>query len=122
VHLWWMIALAPLPPSACSKIQPEVMFWISIGMTIIMLTMPMYTPERSRGTILATMMYGMPIMDAHAIPSPIMGTSRAYSFVMLPKVISEIVPIARAAAPTTLAPNRAASGIRPIAAKMVTKL
>jgi hypothetical protein len=51
-----MIAFAPLLPSRFSKIQPKVTFWISIGMTIIMLTMPMYTPERSRGTMLATMM------------------------------------------------------------------
>ena len=36
-----MIALVPLPPSRCSKIQPKVTVWISIGTTIIMLRMPM---------------------------------------------------------------------------------
>jgi hypothetical protein len=34
-----MIAFAPLPPNRCSYIQPKVTFSISIGTTIIMLTM-----------------------------------------------------------------------------------
>ena len=36
-----MIALLPRPSSRCSKIQPNVIVWISIGTTIIMFRMPM---------------------------------------------------------------------------------
>ena len=35
-----MIALVPLPPSRCSKIQPNVTVWISIGTTTIMFRIP----------------------------------------------------------------------------------
>jgi hypothetical protein len=35
-----MIALVPLPPSRCSKIQPKVRVWISIGTTTIMFRIP----------------------------------------------------------------------------------
>jgi hypothetical protein len=50
------MALVPSPPSTFSKIQPNVTVWMSMGTTIIMLTMPMYTPRRPLGTMLATRM------------------------------------------------------------------
>jgi hypothetical protein len=73
-----MIALVPSPPSTFSKIQPNVTVWMRIGTAIIIFTMPMYTPRRSLSTMLATMKYGIPIMEAQAMPSRIMDKRATY--------------------------------------------
>lgn len=99
-----MIALDPLSASRFSKIHPKVTVWISIGTTIIMFRIPMYTPVRSRGTMLATIRYGTPTMLAQQTPKPIMGMNIRYWLVMLASANSDTAASSRQPACTRLPP------------------
>ena len=112
----------PLLSRRLPKIVPNVSVWISIGTTIIMFKIPMYTPVRSRGTMLATIRYGTPTMLAQQMPMPIIGTRLKAWFPICDRAASEIPARARQPACTRFPPKRWHNGSRNRADSIVTKL
>src|SRR6185436_13426644 len=95
---------------------------MSIGMTIIMLMMPMYTPNRVDGIIRTAMMYGTPMIEAQAMPRPMMGMKIRYWFVSDGTIINPTAASSRHTQCTVLAPRFLANATSEKATLKVTML
>ena len=96
--------------------------WIIMGITIIMLIIPMYTPKRSLGILPTTIKYGTPIILAQATPKPVMGAKSRYLFSMVGKINRPIPAMIRQAKCTHLGLYFFVSHTRPNAERNVTIL
>jgi hypothetical protein len=77
-------------PKKFFKIYPNVVVCINIGMTIIILIIPIYTPYLDLGISETTIRYGMPIILAHPMPKPVMAANNKYLLVIYGKAKNPI--------------------------------